>query len=127
MRKVISLTLVISLFVLFSSCATIFKGTSSKVDFDSRPQGAKVYANGNYMGDTPIRLKLESKQTYNIEFRMEGYKTKTFNITNHVGVGWIILDVLAGLVPVIVDAATGAWYELDQKNVNAVLEKQKER
>ncbi len=127
MRTVISLTLVISLFVLFSSCATIFKGTSSKVDFDSRPQGAKVYANGNYMGDTPIRLKLESKQTYNIEFRMEGYKTKTFNITNHVGVGWIILDVLAGLVPVIVDAATGAWYELDQKNVNAVLEKQKER
>lgn len=127
MRKVISLTLVISLFVLFSSCATVFKGTSSKVDFDSEPQGAKVYANGNYMGDTPIRLKLESKQTYNIEFRMEGYKTKTFNITNHVGAGWIILDVLAGLVPVIIDAATGAWYELDQKNVNAVLEKQQDR
>jgi hypothetical protein len=34
--------------------------------------------------------------------------------------------VLAGLVGVIVDAATGAWYSLDQKNVNAVLEKQQE-
>lgn len=40
------------------------------------------------------------------------------------GAGWIVLDVLAGLVPIIVDAATGAWYGLDQDNVNAVLEKQ---
>ena len=127
MRKVVSITLVISLFFLVSSCATLFKGTSSKVDFDSEPQGAKIYVNGNYMGDTPIRLKLESKQTYNIEFRMEGYKAKTSNITNHVGAGWIVLDVLAGLIPVIIDAATGAWYELDQKNVNAILEKQQDR
>ena len=124
MKKAISITLAIALFLLTSSCATLFKGTSSRVDFSSDPQGAKIYANGNYMGDTPIRLKLESKRTYNIEFRKEGYQTKTFNITNHVGAGWVVLDILAGLVPVIIDAATGAWYELDQKTVNAILEKQ---
>ncbi len=45
-------------------------------------------------------------------------------ITNHVGAGWIILDVLAGRVPFVVDAATGAWYSLDQKNLDAVLDKQ---
>ena len=45
------------------------------------------------------------------------------NITNHVGAGWIVLDVLCGLVPVIIDAATGAWCDLDQKNIKAVLEK----
>jgi len=124
MKKVISINLAVALFLLTSSCATLFKGTSSRVDFSSDPQGAKIYVNGNYMGDTPIRLKLESKRTYNIEFRKEGYQTKTFNITNHVGAGWIVLDILAGLVPVIIDAATGAWYELDQKTVNAILEKQ---
>lgn len=124
MKKAISITLVIAVFLLTSSCATLFKGTSNRVDFSSDPQGAKIYVNGNYMGDTPIRLKLESKQTYNIEFRKEGYQTKAFNITNHVGVGWIVLDILSGLIPVVVDAATGAWYVLDQKNVNAVLEKQ---
>ena len=106
------------------NCASIFKGTSNKVDFNSDPQGAKIYVNGNYMGDTPIKLKLESKGNYNIEFKLEGFKTKTFNITNHVGAGWIILDIIFGLVPVIVDAATGAWYELDQKNINAELIKQ---
>jgi len=124
MKKFISTLLIVSLFLLTSSCATIFKGNSSKINFNSNPQGAQIYVNGNYMGDTPIILKLESKQTYNIEFKKEGYKAKAFNITNHVGVGWIVLDVIFGLVPVIVDAATGSWYELDQKIVNALLEKQ---
>ncbi len=127
MKKSICFVLIISLFLLTSSCASIIKGTSNKVDFNSKPQGAKIYVNGNYMGDTPIRLKLESKRTYNIEFRKEDYKTKTFNITNQVGVGWIVLDILMGLVPVIIDAATGAWYELDQKNVNAILDKQQKK
>lgn len=76
------------------------------------------------MGETPVALKLECKKTYTIEFKKEGFEARTYTINNHVGAGWIILDVLAGLVGVIVDAATGAWYSLDQKNVNAVLKKQ---
>jgi len=127
MRKFTSIILVIFLFLLTSSCATLFKGNSSKLDINSNPQGAQVYVNGGYMGDTPVRLKLVSKHTYSIEFRKEGYKTKTVNITNKVGVGWVILDVLGGLIPVIIDAATGAWYELDQKNVNAILDKQQDK
>ncbi len=41
-----------------------------------------------------------------------------------MGAGWIILDILGGLVPIIVDVATGGWYELDNTNVKVVLEKQ---
>jgi len=36
----------------------------------------------------------------------------------------VILDTLLGLVPVIVDAATGGWYYLDQKNMAALLMEQ---
>jgi len=106
------------------NCATIFKGRFNEVNFNSNPQRAQVWVNGKYMGETPLSLKLEVNKTYTIEFRKEGYKSKVVNITNHIGAGWIILDVLGGLIPVIIDAATGAWYELDQKNVNAILEKQ---
>ena len=109
---------------LLSGCATVFKGTSNNVNFSSDPSVAKVYVNGHLMGTTPVKLKLESKKVYHIEFKKEGFETKTFTITNHVGVGWVILDIVLGLVPVIVDAATGAWYELDQDNINAILEKQ---
>ncbi len=127
--KKVTITAVVLSFVilvayLLGGCATIFKGTSNSVNFASDPAGAEVYVNGVPRGTTPINLKLESKQTYTIEFKKEGYDTRTYTITNHVGVGWIILDIICGLVPVIVDAATGAWYELDQDAVNAILEKQ---
>jgi len=110
--------------VLFSGCATIFKGASSEVFFYSEPAGAEVYVNGFRMGQTPVELKLESKKTYNIEFKKEGYETQTYVISNHVGVGWVVLDVIFGLIPVVVDAVTGSWYELDQSNVNAILKGQ---
>jgi len=128
MKKLSAFGTVVCLFavtlLLLTGCATIFKGTSNNVDFISVPSGAKVYVNGHLMGTTPVKLKLESKKVYYIEFKKEGFGTKTFTITNHVGVGWVILDILGGLIPVVVDAATGAWYSLDQDNINAILEKQ---
>ena len=124
MKKVVSVFLLFSFIFLISSCATLFKGTTEEVNFNSDPQRAEVWVNGIKMGETPVALKLESKKTYAIEFKKEGFEPRTYTITNHVGAGWVILDVLAGLVGVIVDAATGAWYSLDQKNINAVLKKQ---
>ena len=111
--------------LIFSSCATIFKGSTDDVNFSSDPSGAKVYVNGMLLGTTPVQLELKSKNSYTIEFKKEGYETKTVVLNNSVGAGWIVLDVLFGLVPIIVDAATGNWYELDQEHVNGVLEEQK--
>ena len=128
MRRKARLGTVVCIFAvvvwIFSGCASVFKGTSSNVDFSSDPAGANVYVNGHLMGTTPVELKLESKKVYHVEFKKEGFETRNFTITNHVGVGWIILEVVFGLVPVVVDAATGAWYNLDQDNINAILEKQ---
>lgn len=120
--KAASLLVVVSVLVL-SGCATLFKGTSETVSLGSEPP-AEVYVNGTYRGDTPVKLDLKSDKEYDIEFRKEGFESKTVHISNSVGAGWIVLDVLGGLVPVIVDAATGAWYQLDQKMVNATLKKQ---
>jgi hypothetical protein len=78
-------------------------------------------------GTTPLTLKLESKKTYQIQFTKDGYESTTYTITNHVGGGWVVLDVfLTGLIGVVVDAATGAWYELDQDAINTVLTAQQE-
>lgn len=111
--------------LIFGSCATIFKGSTDNVSFSSDPSGAKVYVNGTLLGTTPVQLELKSKNSYTIEFKKEGYETRTVLLNNSVGAGWIVLDALFGLVPIIVDAATGNWYSLDQEHVNAVLEQQK--
>lgn len=116
---------VLSVSFLLTSCATIFKGSTDAVTFTSEPTGANVYVNGMNMGKAPISLELKSNKTYNIEFRLEGHETKNVILNNSIGGGYIVLDVLFGLFPVIIDAATGNWYSLDQEHVNAILEKQK--
>jgi hypothetical protein len=127
MKKICSLMLLICFALTFSGCAAIFKGSNSKLDATSDPAGAEVFVNGIPYGKTPVRLTLKSNATYTIEFKKEGFSTVTRNITNSVGAGWIVLDILCGLVPVIIDAATGSWYGFDQDHVNAILEKQQPR
>ncbi len=107
-----------------SGCATLFHGSTDKIDFSSDPAGAKVYVNGQLMGNTPLQLNLQSKHSYTIEFRKEGFENRTVVVNCSVGGGWIVLDILGGLIPVIIDAATGDWNSLDQEHVNAALEAQ---
>lgn len=123
MKRKIALACVIALLGL-TACATLFKGSTENVKMQAAPVQADVFVNGEYRGKTPLELKLPTKREYAVEFRAEGYQPRVYNISNRVGAGWVILDVIAGLVPVIVDAATGSWYTLDQKNIDAVLIKQ---
>ena len=119
----ITLTLLIAcVLIAGNGCATVFKGNNSNVGFVSQPAGAEVFVNGFKMGQTPMQVKLESKKTQVVEFRMAGYKPQTFTLTNSVGAGWVVLDVLFGIIPVVVDAVTGAWYSLEPDTLNAYLE-----
>lgn len=90
---------------------------------DSQPQGVKVYLDGSLLGTTPVQLKLISKQSYTFEFRQDGYITKTVSLQSKVGGQWVVLDILGAVVPVIIDASTGAWYELEPDNVHLTMEK----
>ncbi len=110
--------------MVFGGCGTIFQGTKQEVSFDSGPGAAEVWVNGAKVGVTPCRVELKRKGEYTIEFKKEGFQTKSYRISNSVGAGWVILDILGGLVPVVIDAATGGWHSLDQTSINATLEKQ---
>ena len=106
---------------MISGCATLLAPSTHPLAISSEPHGAEVYVNGFKMGKTPIELDLKADKSYTIEYRKEGYEFVTRIVNTKVGAGWVILDVVMGLVPVIVDAATGSWYKLDQDAVNAIL------
>lgn len=63
-----------------------------------------------------------SKNTYNVEFKKDGYATASVFLDNGIGGGWLIFDLICGVVPAIIDAATGCWYTFDQVHLNAELE-----
>ncbi len=119
-----NICLVAVVLFVFNSCALILSGTKQGVHFDSSPPSVDVYIDGARAGTTPCKIELKKNKEYSIEFRKEGYESRTYRISNSVGAGWIVLDILVGLVPVVIDATTGAWYSLDQESINTILEKQ---
>jgi hypothetical protein len=112
---------VLALF-LFTGCASLFNNKTPSVDIASDPGDAEVYVDGHYVGTTPVAVDMSIRKEHVITFRKEGYKDKSFQVSRFVGFGWIVLDVLGGLVPIIVDAATGDWFMLDTESVNVVLQ-----
>lgn len=106
---------------LLTGCATLFKGDTQVIPVTSDVEGAEVLVNGVPYGKTPLQLRLKTNKTYTIIVR-KGDRERTFTITNSIGAQWVILDILGGLIPVIIDASTGAWYELQPGQINVVLQ-----
>lgn len=121
MKKLaLGLPTLILLAVYFSGCAAILAKKQEPVSFASNPDGADIYVNGAKMGKTPLQINLDPKQNYTVEFR-KGTETKTVLVNHSVAGGWIVLDILFGLVPIIVDAATNSWYTLDSNEARVAF------
>lgn len=54
MNRILLLLFLISL----TSCASIFGNKRQEVEFNSEPVGAKVYLNGKYIGNTPVKYNI---------------------------------------------------------------------
>lgn len=108
---------------LLTGCGAILHGTRQNIDVQSSPAGAKVEttpATGTYT--TPTTLNLERKNSYVLTFTSPGYNPATYDLHNGVGTGTVIADVLlTGLVGVLVDGLTGAWYGLNPESANVTL------
>lgn len=109
------LVTVVAVSLLLPSCATILGGSrdTSRVH-NGTPPNAKVYYNGNYVGEAPINVKIpkSAKQgNSKIEIKADGYETSTINMTRKVSVGYTILDIFTGVIWLGIDFATGNIYK----------------
>ena len=107
--------------VAASGCATLFNAGQKTIPMASMPSEAEVWIDGTLRGVTPLSLELNNHTSHVVVFKKEGYKDVTCNLDTEVGARWVILDVLGGLAPVIVDAATGAWRSLSSETCNVTL------
>ncbi len=113
MKKLFILSAIISTF-LFTNCATILNGTDQEVFVNSSPKGAKIIYNGFDVGTTPKLIRMPKEKQNFVEFQLEGYQSKTVLVQRTTGGGFVVLDILFGLLPLIVDATNGAWFFLDE-------------
>lgn len=109
-------------------CGLIFGGTSETIEIVSSPDAAQVEVTqqGGATGiqrTTPTDVDLERKHEYIVTFEKEGYETRTAEINNGVRAGIVVLDIITGIVPVVIDAATGAWHGLSPDRLDVTLER----
>ena len=116
-RNVISLMLLPTMV----GCAAILAKKTTPVSMNSNPTGAEVWIDGNRAGTTPVTISLDHKSEHVVVFILDGHQETSCRLNRKVGAGWVILDVLLGVVPVIVDAATGSWHSLDSDVCNVQL------
>lgn len=119
--KFLILLILLFSFTVYSGCATIFSGSRDDVKFTSEPSQAKVLVNGTEKGNTPITVSLKKGKDYEIQIIKDGYQKKNFTLTYSLGIGWLILDIFAGLIGVVVDAVTGNWNVFEDDSFKAVL------
>lgn len=89
--------------LLLSSCATIYTGSRGVIHFNSVPQKAKVYINDEFIGNTPITVRLKrSVKKRVVKIQHEGFRDSVFVLKKRfvpislLGFHNIFIDVLTG-------------------------------
>lgn len=113
---------VITAALALAGCGALFNNGPETVTFTSVPDGADVYIDGTRRGTTPLSIPLSKSKEYVVTFRKDGYDEVVATVNRRVAKRWVILDVLGGLVPIIIDAATGSWYVLTTDSVHGTLD-----
>jgi hypothetical protein len=124
MRK-INLIVLCIIALLFTSCATIFSGTSQPVSFESVPPGAEVVTimkNGEQqtIGTTPCTVTI-SKKTKKVNFKKENFYDETYTMSGNLKLnGWYFVDLvgcftLVGIPSTVVDMTNNSYFNLPKQ------------
>ncbi len=121
-KNKITLTVMITLSLFLSACATIFSDSADKISFTSDPSGAELYLNGDHIGKTPVSITLERQfaKTMVVVVKKKGYKTKEFMLRNSLATA-AIFNLTSGF-SWTTDALTGNMLEYDPKKYLITLE-----
>ncbi|HHT9160120.1 MAG TPA: PEGA domain-containing protein [Candidatus Brocadiaceae bacterium] len=112
--------LIMAIGLFMAGCASVIKGTSQTVTFDSNPEGAKVMIDGRPFGVTPLSVSLAKNKYSNITFEKEGYKSrsmvlgKQFDAIALINIFWDLSTT---------DLITGAIYEYSPNQYYVDLKK----
>lgn len=98
--------------LLFQGCATLIDGPTEKVHVKSQPAGAQVFLNGHAIGQTPLVTRVSRWGAHRVRIEMPGYQPFEIPLRKTVS-GYAQGNLFIGGVWIVVDAVTGAIFQLD--------------
>ncbi len=125
MKRSIAVLCILSFAPFVSGCGVIFGGTRQVIQATSSPDAASVTTEPSTMEyKTPASISVERKSQAVLTFSAPGYTSRKVELQRSIRGGIVVLDVLfTGLLGVVIDAATGAWYKLSPEMVSVSLVK----
>jgi|SRR6185312_2385016 hypothetical protein len=111
--------------VTFSGCS-LFAPSKQTIQVTSTPEGAKVLAGGQSVGQTPVQFEAHRGDNLLIEVQKTGYQTQ-YRTTSRTLSSIGILDVVGGfifLLPLFGLLSSGAWKH-DPDKYGIILEPEK--
>lgn len=119
MRHAAVIVLSLSLF----GCAAAFRGTKDTVTIESTPTGAEAKKGQRKLGVTPAQVEVERAGVTQLTLTKTGYEDHSGVVKKRMNAGWLTLDIVtcvfpvALCIPILVDALTGAWFDVDERYV----------
>ena len=97
------------------SCAAIFHGTTDTINVTSEPPGRTVAIDGVPRGTAPLNIEVQCDSEHVVT--VDG---APLVLQRDFRAGMLVLDILfTGLIGIIVDAATGAYWGCEPTEVHA--------
>lgn len=118
--KIKQLLFALTLMLLLSSCATILGGKKNTLKINGIPEKAEVYLDGKKIGETPLNIRISKyliQEGSIVEVKSSGYKTLTYEVVRRPHVGYVLLNIVTGSIPLIVDVANGNIYRPNTRNI----------
>jgi len=106
--------------IFLSSCATIFGGRKNTIKISGNNSKSEVYLDGEYLGLTPLKMRISKYKLQEgsvIEIRKHGYQSCFYTVNRRPHVGYVLLNILSGSIPLIVDVANGNIYRPNTRNI----------
>lgn len=117
--------LVFALAAMCGGCATVLRGTTDQVGFNSTPSGAEVHTSNGLGCVTPCTLTIKKNEEFIATFEKEGFLPQQVPVSRQVVGGGVVATagnvILGGVIGLGVDAATGAGFEHTPNPVSVVL------
>lgn len=102
-----------------AGCAAVFKDTRDSVVITTDPAGANVRAGGRDLGAAPVTADFTRDRTHVLTVSAPGYTEQQVPIRRKPDTGWFVWDIatcvipITMCIPVVVDAISGAWFNLE--------------
>ena len=88
---------------LLSGCATLFADDVTRIQITASP-GQQVIVDGAPAGRSPTVVEVSNHTDHVVVVG-----DRSCRLFASVGAGWVILDILAGVWPIVIDLVTEDW------------------